>query len=149
MSFSGQRGIKRQLSDPSQNEQKDRPWNEQPDPRGYEEGDLQGGGGSSVKPALERDGIFPSRTTPSTEYYNIELGASQTITGGQSIGHTSIGCNTAARYNTGSSRNTTMTNSYNIVDNSRAYDHAKHNEFTHSEFYGHASFAAPICSLLR
>ncbi|KAF8542351.1 hypothetical protein BDD12DRAFT_876657 [Trichophaea hybrida] len=122
MSSAGQRGKKRQLSDPLQNEQKDRPWNPQPDLRGYEQGDLQGGGGSSVKPALKRDG------------------ASRNITGRRSLGHTPISRNTASRYNIGSSRNTTMTNSYNIVDNSRAYDHAKHNEFTHSEFYGHASF---------
>ncbi|KAF8533660.1 hypothetical protein BDD12DRAFT_913955 [Trichophaea hybrida] len=118
---------------------RNRPQHEQ-DPRGNEQEHLQTGGASSVKPALERDGISPPVPTLSTEDYNIGLGASQNITGGRSLGHTPTSRNTAAGYNTGSTRNTTMTNSNDTVGNSRAYKRAKHNEFTHSEFYGDQSF---------
>ncbi|KAF8545003.1 hypothetical protein BDD12DRAFT_331915 [Trichophaea hybrida] len=110
---SGKRGNK--------GKRRNRPPHEQ-DPQSNEQGHLQASGASGVKPALERDG------------------ASQNITGGRSIGHTPTSRNTAARYNTGSTWNTTMTNSNDTVGNSRAYDSAKHNEFTHSGFYGDQRF---------
>ncbi|KAF8540105.1 hypothetical protein BDD12DRAFT_804784, partial [Trichophaea hybrida] len=102
----------------------------QPDTPGYEQGDLQGGGGSDVKLALERDGLSPRVPTGSTEDYSIELSASQRR---QSIGHTDNSPNSSARYIT-SSGNTTMTNSNNTVDNTRTYNQAKHNEFQGSTF---------------
>ncbi|KAF8542381.1 hypothetical protein BDD12DRAFT_908006 [Trichophaea hybrida] len=123
MSFSGQRGRKRQLSDPPQNEQKDRPGNEQLDPRWYERRDLQGGGESSL--GLERDDLSPFVSTKDDNY------------GGRSLGHTATSRNTTFPSN---SRDTIMTNSDNTVDNSRTYDKACHNEFTRTEFYGNQRF---------
>ncbi|KAF8532211.1 hypothetical protein BDD12DRAFT_902441 [Trichophaea hybrida] len=108
MSFPVQRGKKRK----------------QPDPPGYEQGDLQGGGGSDVKPTLERDGLSRRVSTRS------KLSASQHS---RSIGHTDNSPNTPAR-NITSSGNTTMTNSNNTVHNTRAYNQAKHNEFQDSTF---------------
>ncbi|KAF8533010.1 hypothetical protein BDD12DRAFT_900719 [Trichophaea hybrida] len=105
----------------------------QSDPEVNEQGYLQ--------PALEQDGLFPLVPIRSTEDYNIKLGASQNISGGPSIGHTAKSCNITARYNTSSSSgNTIMTNSNNTVDNTRTYNHAMHNEFQGSEFYGPVQF---------
>ncbi|KAF8523434.1 hypothetical protein BDD12DRAFT_914816 [Trichophaea hybrida] len=113
----------------------------QSDPEVNEQGYFQVGGKSSVEPALEQDGLFPLVPTRCTEDYNIKLGASQNISGGPSIGHTAKSCNITARYNTSSSsENTIMTNSNNTVDNTRTYNHAMHNEFQGSEFYGPVQF---------
>ncbi|KAF8538505.1 hypothetical protein BDD12DRAFT_981509, partial [Trichophaea hybrida] len=120
-------------------EQPDPPQNEQPDSSGNEQGHLQGYGGSSVQPALERDGFFPPVPMQSIEEY-IDLGASQDLTGGQNISRMPISHNTTTRHNISSSWNTTMTNSNNTVDNTRTYSHAKHDEFNHPTFYAPVTF---------
>ncbi|KAF8542366.1 hypothetical protein BDD12DRAFT_979071 [Trichophaea hybrida] len=114
------------------------PQHEQKDLEGNEQEHLQGGGASSVNPALERDGIFPLVPALSIEDYNIELGASQYISGVQSTGHRDKHRKTTAQYHNWSNGNTSTTES------TRTYNESKHNEFMHSKFHGTANFGDTI-----
>ncbi|KAF8248602.1 hypothetical protein K440DRAFT_599937, partial [Wilcoxina mikolae CBS 423.85] len=136
MSFSG-RG---QQPNPRENEQAYWLRNQQLDPPGNEQWHVQGW---NVTPAPDRDSFSPPvPMRPIDEYHN--LGAPQYLFGGRSIGYTPISPNTTAPYNTSNSRNTTMSNSNNTVDNTRTYNQARHNEFTDPTFRGPVQFGDNI-----